>query len=141
MSRKVFGKLVVFLSVALTAIFFSPMAQAKDSPEESAKIYQHTYDEVFLASQEAIERMGLFLTDKDKDKGIISGNGDYEGMAGNGPRRIPMVFNVRVETISARPEVQVSISATGKGIWWRQFAREFCGKYLREVQKTLATYH
>jgi hypothetical protein len=42
-----------------------PAVPGKDKDQESTRVFQHTYDEVFQASQEAIERMGLFLIAKD----------------------------------------------------------------------------
>jgi hypothetical protein len=134
---------LVVVLMALLAAFLFPAAQAKDKPEDNTRIYQHTYDEVFQASQEALERMGMFLDDKDKEKGTISGSGVYKGA--EGPRHtIRIKFDVRTETVSTKPETRVTVNAKAKGGpfggdggWGKHFAQD----YLSEVQQVLATYH
>jgi len=124
------GKLV-FMLVALTVAFSVPGA-AKDKDEGSTQIYQHTYDEVFQASQETIERMGLFVTNKDKDKGMISGKGDFTVQAWTKK----CTFDIYIETISTKPETRVTIKpkiALG-------YAHNLTTRFFGELQKVLSTY-
>jgi hypothetical protein len=136
------GKLALITFVVLTAAYLFPAAQAKDKPpEETTQIYRHTYDEVFQASQDAIERMGMFVKDKDKDKGTISGNGTYRGTNNTGVHNVEMIFDIKIMTVSAKPETQVTVNAQGKGIIARSYQKQFTQNFLSEVQKVLATYH
>jgi len=105
----------------------------KDKDQEFTRVYQHTYDEVFQASLETIERMGLFLTDKDKDKGTISGNGAYD-FGGNRPRK--GTFDIHIEALNTKPETRVTINAKFRGM--KDWA--FPERFLSELQKVLSTY-
>jgi hypothetical protein len=115
-----------------------PAVPGKDKEEALTRVYQHTYDEVFQASLETIERLGMFVTDKDKDKGTISGNGEYSYPCGAaGPCRPKLTFDINVETVSAKPEVRVKIQMVpprrGRGV--------FPPVFFAELQKVLSTYH
>jgi hypothetical protein len=104
------------------------------SSKEVSRVYQHTYDEVFQASQEAIERMGLFLVDKDKDKGTISGNGVYK-WAGK-----DCTFDIHIEALNTKPETRVTINAKVKGIVVGSEAK-LKADFLAMLQQVLSTYH
>jgi hypothetical protein len=137
------GKLALIALVALTAAFLSPAAQAKDKPpEEFTRVYQNTYDEVFQASLDAIQRMGLFVIDKDKGKGTISGNGVYQAITGAGPRNFKTTFDIHIETVSAKPETRMTINAAHfRGLLGSFGENNLKQNFLSEVQKVLATYH
>jgi hypothetical protein len=115
----------------------APAAPKKD--DTSSQVYQHTYDEVFQASQEAIERMGLFLGDKDKDKGKLSGNGTYQEPGYTGTFK--MIFDIHIETLSTKPEARLTISTQAKGMVAGHVLKSFNQRFLSEVQKVLSTYH
>lgn len=104
------------------------------SSKEVSRVYQHTYDEVFQASQEAIERMGLFLVSKDKEKGTISGNGVYK-WAGK-----DCTFDIHIEAINTSPETRVTINAKVKGIIPGSESK-LKADFLAMLQQVLATYH
>ncbi len=134
---------VAALVLVLGALIFSAFAgpSASGSPgndKELTRVYQHTYDEVFQASQEAIERMGLYVTAKDKDKGTISGNGNYQPP---GAGRFEWTFDIHIETLSTKPETRVTINAnagSGCGAGCRNaFKQDMAGN----LQKVLSTYH
>jgi len=100
--------------------------------QESTQVYQHTYDEVFQASQEAIERLGYFVTDKNKDKGTVNGNAHERHCS----------FDIHIEPLNTKPETRATINAQCKGLFpngtWARSVKE---TFLSEVQKVLATYH
>ena len=125
------GKLVVAITV-LMAFFLVPSTPAKDKPEDFTQVYTHTYDEVFQAAQEAIERMGMFVNDKDKDKGMISGHGQYSARNATFPSEVKFVLHI--EPVSPKPEVRVTVDAKVR------FAKRFAADLLAETQKVLATY-
>jgi len=128
--------------VVFAPALFAPTASAKDKPENSTRIYTHTYDEVFQASQETIERMGLFITDKDKDKGTISGNGKYRVLCGYGPCFMTLTFDIRLETVSTKPETRVTIDVKRQASAFNPRGQsEVKNEFLSQLQKTLATYH
>lgn len=116
--------------VALAVVFLSLAAQAKDNPGDFTSVYGHTYDEVFQAAQQAIERLGWFVTNTDKDKGIITGKG--------GGTYMRAVFELHIETISAKPETRITMTKVS-GIFhgWKA---SFAGQLFSETQKVLATY-
>jgi hypothetical protein len=118
-----------------------PAAPNKDKDQVFTQVYKHTYDEVFQASQETIERLGLFITDKDKDKGTISGNGVYQQMTRVGPTNLKTTLAIHIETVSAKPETRVTINAHMEGMVGRSWEKDFKQTFLREVQKVLVTYH
>jgi hypothetical protein len=126
---------------ALGTVSFASSAFGKEKPEEFARTYNHTYSGVFQATQEAIERMGMFVADKDKDKGTFTGDGDYQGMTDTGPRRIPMAFDILIESVSTKPETRVTIlRIQTKGVFSGQFRKPFASDLLAELQRVLATY-
>ena len=129
------GKLVVAITV-LMALFSLPSTLAKNKPEDFTQVYTHTYDEVFQAAQEAIERMGMFVTEKDKDKGMISGNGHLAD-----PPYDKVVFELHIEPVSPKPEVRVTVDAKARAPIGRWFTpKDFSYKLLAQTQKVLATY-
>jgi hypothetical protein len=102
-----------------------PAAPNNDKDQAFTQIYTHTYDEVFQASQEAIERMGCFVTNADKDKGVISGNGRC---ARGAPGYLFKVdFEIRIESVSTKPETRVTVNAQSKRVGQRCYQREFQG--------------
>jgi hypothetical protein len=116
----------------------------KDKDKQFTQVYQHSYDEVFQASQETIERMGMFVGAKDKDKGTISGNGNYlvPMTGGGGGGRYNATFDILIETLNTKPETRVTIHAKVKdwmvgGIVEKGFKLRFLG----DLQQVLSTYH
>jgi hypothetical protein len=141
---------VVAAALVLGVLIFGGYAAALPKPggalpaapkkeEAASQVYQHTYDEVFQASQEAIERMGLFLGDKDKDKGTLNGNGPYQEPGYTGTFK--MIFDIHIETLSTKPETRLTINTQVKGMVARHELQSFNQRFLSEVQKVLATYH
>jgi len=110
----------------------------QDKDQKYTRVYPHTYDEVFQASQETIERMGLFVADKDKDKGTISGNGRYN--PDGGPLSKNCTLDIHIEALNTKPETRVTIHAKVKGVisGWDGPLKD---RFLIELQKVLATYH
>jgi hypothetical protein len=136
----VIGRLALTALVILIAAPLNLGASKNDKDHETTRIYQHTYDEVFQASQEAIERMGMFIEEKDKEKGRISGSGVYSGAEGTSA--VKMKFDIRIETVSTKPETRVTVTAKGKVFFGLQdIGKTFAQGYFVEVQKVLATYH
>jgi len=123
------GKLAVIL-VVLTVASWAPGApkKDKDQDQEFTPVYQHTVDEVFQASQEAIERLGWFVTDKDKDKGTISGYHPAYKTA----------FDIHIEALNTKPETRVTITVKTK---YRNFRKDIEQRLPTQIQKVLATYH
>jgi hypothetical protein len=131
------GKLALITLVVLAVASLASGAPQNDKnkdgnylPGEQTRVYQHTYDEVFQAAQEAIEREGLFVTDKDKDKGTISGN-CYGGL---------IVFTLHIESLNTKPETQVTLNT--------HFTKKASRRSINPVfnvpttiQKVLSTYH
>ena len=84
-SRCPVGAIAGKLAVMLLVLTFVSCATDAPAPgmdtdvhcgeQQITRVYQHTYDEVFQACQEAIERLGWSITDKDSDKGTINGFG------------------------------------------------------------------
>lgn len=133
------GSALFVLVVALIAASLAPATPSKDEYKESARIYSHTYDEVFQASLEALERMGLFATEKDKDKGTISGNGKYKPTGWQAP--LSFVFDARIETLNSKPETRVTLRFKKKGAWGMgREEDQFGADFHSEVLKVLATY-
>jgi hypothetical protein len=98
-------------------------------------VYNYSYDEVFQGSQEAIQRLGWFDTGKNKDKGTISGYGMHAGC------KVP--FDIQIETVNAKPETKVTVSANKGGCFGIHTVSQNATKnaILSELQKVLATYH
>ena len=106
-------------------------APAKDNPDDFSRVFNHTYDEVFQASQDAIERIGWFITKADKDKGTITGYGMY-GKNNN-------TFEIHIEAVSQKPETRAAIAMKTHllvGVERRGLAT----KFFVELQKVLVTY-
>lgn len=113
-------------------------------PHEMTQVYQHTYDEVFQACQEAVERKGWFVTEEDKDKGTISGH-DNSGQLWS-----PFIFSIHIESLNTKPETQVTINGhlARKGGFHAighnglEDLPELLEKELTsEMQKVLSTFH
>lgn len=81
------------------------------------RVYQHTYDEVFEACQDTIERRGLFVTATDKDKGTISGSGKASEAVNRGKSKNALFFSMHIELPNTKPEAQVTIRAHWASKW------------------------
>ncbi|HKI12553.1 MAG TPA: hypothetical protein VKA02_10590 [Candidatus Acidoferrum sp.] len=132
---------VIALAALLGVLVTTSLANAvpqQDKDQKYTRVYPHTYDEVFQASQETIERMGLFVADKDKDKGTISGNGRYN--PDGGPLSKNCTLDIHIEALNTKPETRVTIHAKVKGVisGWDGPLKD---RFLIELQKVLATYH
>jgi len=73
-----------------------------------SETYNYTFDEVFQAAQETIQRMGAFVDSADKDKGIITGHGTRKFPSGLITHVV--TFEIHVELLSAKPETNVRIN-------------------------------
>ncbi len=138
------GLRTLALVLALCAVAASPFltpAYAKNGSDKDSRVYNHSFDEVFQAAQDAMERMGLSVTAKDKARGTINSAGDYLTQCGAGPCKVKMSLEVLVETVSPRPQTRLTINykrktmITGAGT-----SGYFKSAYLSELQKVLATY-
>jgi hypothetical protein len=118
----------------LAAISSVPAARAKDNADDFTRVYRHSYDEVWDASHEAIERLGWFVTDTDdKDKGAITG----KGAGPNGKT----TFTLHIESVSPKPETRETIDVKWSGFQGSWGGRKYVAKQLfEETQKVLATY-
>ena len=133
------GRLALIMLVVLTVVPLASGASKKD--KEATRIYSHTYDEVFQASLETIERMGYFVTAKDKDKGTISGDGIVKLVMGSaGPENKKCSFDIHIETLNTSPQTRVTINATVKCIGGWAPANTLKETFLTELQKVLSTY-
>jgi len=136
-------KLALVALAVLTTVSLAPAAPGKDKDQdEFTQVYRHTYDEVFQASQEAIERKGLFVVDQNKDKGVITGNGKYSQQGGCMNR--PIDFDIQIESVNPKPETRITLNIRlmGKCIGGgREFRKMIANDLLVEIQKVLATYH
>jgi hypothetical protein len=119
------------LLTAIAAVPFAPTASAKDNPDDYTRIYTHTYDEVFQAAQEAIARLGWFVTSTDKEKGLITANGLL--------RRTHNTCQIHIETVSAKPETRVTVDHI-EHFMLAVDRRNRATEFLVELQKVLATY-
>ena len=139
---------VIAVALVLGILIFggcgAPLASGapnKDKDQEFTRVYQHTYDEVFQASTEAIERMGMFVTAKDKDKGTIAGNGQINAAK--------VSFEIHIAALNTNPETRVTINTTAKGGGFGGFCpgcksddmKQFKERFSTELQKVLSTYH
>ena len=107
--------------------------------QDSTQVYENTYDEVFQACAEAIKRMGLFITAKDKDKGTISGGGRYRPDTADSYGQI--TFDLHIEAINTKPETRLAAHAEAKGFLSKGFDWAFVDHFPIEVQKVLSTYN
>lgn len=128
---------VMALAALLGALVFGGFAApstsgAPNKDKEFTQVYQHTYDEVFQAIQETVERKGYFVTDKDKDKGTF--------IATSSNRKVD--FYLHVETLNTKPETRVTIipKLRGSKLFGSGLAQD-SEDFLKELQKVLATYH
>jgi uncharacterized protein YndB with AHSA1/START domain len=117
------------LGVLATASL-APAVPGKDNPEDFTRIYRHTYDEVFQAVQEEIERKGWFITDADKDKGTITGTFTDR----------KYTFEIRIETVSPKPETRVAMNFNWKEHRTGPKYKAVALTFFSELQKLLATY-
>ena len=101
---------VVTLIVA--AAFLTPAVKAKDNPDDYTRVYSHTFDEVFQAAQKAVERQGYFVTDSNKEKGVITGKGDMPIPTAGVTRHFE--FTLRLETTAAE-QTRATIDVVFKG--------------------------
>jgi len=116
-----------------------PVAAGKDNPEDFTQIYRHTYDDVFQAAQEAIERRGCVAKDVDKDKGTVTGSGACV-IGGNGLAYM-VEFEIHIEPVSPKPETRVTVDAKVKvKLWAGQLRKKFANELLSEISKVLSTY-
>jgi hypothetical protein len=106
-------------------------APGKDKGEDFTRVYRYTYDEVFAATQDAIERLGWSVTNADKDKGTITGRGIYHKNSNT--------FEIHVETVSPKPETRMTVVQIKTGIFFSNGKLE-AGQLFSEVQKVLVTY-
>lgn len=111
-----------------------PAAPNKDKTQELTRVFDHTYDEVFQASLEAIERSGLFASAKDKEKGTISGSGNYPFTGNGGTGYVEITFDIHIEILSTKPETRITINAKAKGFGGSSFAKRFNPLFLGDVQ-------
>ncbi len=130
---------VAALVLVLGALIFcgcgAPVASGapgKDNPDDFSRVFNHTYDEVFQASQDAIERIGWFITKADKDKGIITGY----GMNGNNKN----TFEIQIEAVSQKPETRAAIALKTIHFLTGVERRGLATKFFVELQKVLVTY-
>jgi len=120
-------KLALIMLVVLTVAPMALGASRNDKDVEFRQVYRHTFDEVFQASQEAIERLGWFVTGIDKDKGIISCSF----------MNSKVTFDLQMETVSQKPETQVTIVFIKTG---RVTKDSIWHTVSTELQKVLSTY-
>jgi hypothetical protein len=143
-----YAKRAGLIAVALMLGVVMVCGNAASSPEPSGalpavpnrgttQVYDHTYDEVFQASLDAIERMGVFVAAKDKDKGTISGKGKYLFPGGGAP----ITFEIHIEAVSTKPETRLTTNCKATGLAARVTEQTFVDKFPIEVQKVLSTYH
>jgi hypothetical protein len=158
-SRCPVGAIAGKLAVMLLVLTFVSCATDAPAPgmdtdvhcgeQQITRVYQHTYDEVFQACQEAIERLGWSITDKDSDKGTINGFGTINVFNAPAAEKSKGIFSLHVETLNTKPEVSVTFNGhyTRKSVLllsdstYKEFIRGGLGKLSDEVQKVLATYH
>jgi len=125
------GKLALTILVVLTLASLASGAPKNDKDVECTRVYQHTYDEVFQATQQTIERQGYFLIDKDQDKGTITSTTPYKHMN----------FSIHIEVLNNTPETRVTITGNYQGVKSLNAGqREFAKKFLTELQTVLSTY-
>jgi hypothetical protein len=133
------GKLALVTLVLLAVAFSVPAVAGKDKDDQPTRIYTHTFDEVFQATQETIERLGLTVMNTDKDKGNIGGDGSYR-MRNGDFAKVNLVAHV--ETISSKPEVRVTLALKIKAppLEGGMARNNFVPDFFNELQKVLSTY-
>ncbi len=132
------AKLALIVLAVLTAASSAPGDEKEINQWERSQTYQHTYGEVFQASQQAIERRGMFVTASDKDKGIVSGTS---------ADKTTTSFNIHVEALNTKPETRVTFQCKwsyrnkvkqSKAL--EQAQRDWIDRFLVDIQKVLSTY-
>jgi hypothetical protein len=86
----------------------------------------------------AIERMGYFITAKDKDKGTISGNGIFYSKTSVGLKGRKCTFDIHIKTLNTKPETRVTINANVE-VWGESASGRLKERLSNELQKVLAT--
>lgn len=108
----------------------------------AVRVYSGTFDEVWDASRQVVERLGLFIEESDRAKGKFNGNGNYQFMCLAGPCAGPVVFGLFFKEIGGRePRVQVTAHVVlPQGGGGRQGGHpEFLvNRIVGDVQKSLA---
>lgn len=115
--------------------------------EDTTRVYTNSYDEVFQATQDAIQRIGLFVKAADKNKGTIAGNGDYLPKGATATSKVD--FEINIEVVSPKPETRMTVNATAVPSLSRArkarieaiISGDFRRALFIEIQKVLATYH
>ena len=126
----VLGALVICGFAAASSKTGGALPAAPNKDHVYTQVFQHSYDEVFQAAQDSVERLGWFVTGTDKVKGIVSCRFSNSST--------PMItFDLQVETVSQKPETQVTIvfiktGRTSKDSIWQTLSTE--------LQKVLSTY-
>ncbi|MGA2327731.1 MAG: hypothetical protein ABSH05_15715 [Bryobacteraceae bacterium] len=123
------------VAVTLSVLATAGLAYAgkpKDKKQEATRVYRHTYDDVFQALQEAIERQGDFIDHVDKDKGTITAN--------CGKMMCTPTYEVQVVSVSVAPETRVTIRVTTKGHLCGNIWEGVANGLLGRLQIVLATY-
>jgi len=133
-ARSAVAVMAVTLSVLATAgLAYAGNPKDKkpnDNKEEATQVYNHTYDEVFQAAQERIERNGWFIDKADKDKGII--------ITAAIDKKCPI--DIHIESVSPKPETRVTVRWRCQGWALRHYSHDLGDGYLSGLQKVLATY-
>jgi hypothetical protein len=134
---------ILALTVAPAILTFKAYGKDIEVTAQSSQIYDHTFDEVFQACQETFERDGLFIVDKSKDKGTLTAKS-----AGQTDKDDRYAFDVRVETVSNKPETRVTVIAHLVSPWHKLVGKSFYERlaqnssqgFVVKLQKVLATY-
>lgn len=113
-------------------LFLSAPATAEDKPGQEELTFKHSYDEVLEASQMAFKGKGWVITSTDKDKGMIVGN--------TGGGRCNPQFEVRIASVSPKPETRVTVTVTTQGRLCGEVRNDTPIEVLAEIQRILATY-
>ena len=116
--------------LAVLTVSCAGVPSPKDHPEYTW-ITQHTYDNVFQASQEACARRRELVTASDKDKGTIR----CEGHSNHGL----YIFEVHIKALNTKPETRVTINANVE-VWGAPAANRLKERFSNELQNVLATY-
>jgi hypothetical protein len=117
--------------LAVLTVSCAGVPSPKDHPEYTW-ITQHTYDNVFQASQEACARRRELVTASDKDKGTIR----CEGHSNHGL----YIFEVHIKALNTKPETQITFVPIEKpfGMLMSAYDDLVRDRYLSEVQAVLA---
>ncbi len=128
-SRYPVSAAVATLALVLAVLTLASLVQGFPNKDpDSTRIYRHSYDEVFQASQDVIKQLHFVVTDKDKDKGTINGT----GMGGQ------LTFNLHIEVLSDKPETRVTANVKVKGMFMGSWGPIYKEKILTELQQVLS---